>query len=98
MEHTNHVASQDEQHRRGAGRLPGLIASVGLSLCALCCAAPLLIAAGIGSTALLAYAAIGEKVGLGLAVAAVVAYVVARYRRRSAQVCSINCATRPRKA
>jgi len=97
MEHADQAAPVLNQRRR-IGRLAGLIASVGLSLCALCCAAPLLIAAGIGGTALLAYAAVGEKVGMGLAVAAITAYLVARFWRRSARSCSIDCAARPRKA
>lgn len=95
MEQTSHGTPQTEQ--RSIGRLPGLIASVGLSLCVLCCTAPLLIAAGIGSSALLAYTAVGEKVGFGLAIAAAGAYLISRYRQRNAQVCSINCAARPRR-
>jgi len=83
---------------RRTGRIAGLAASIGVAMCALCCTAPLLIGAGIGSAALLAYVGIGEKVGMALLALSVVGYLIARYRRRHTAACSVHCVARPKRA
>jgi hypothetical protein len=83
-----------------ANRAPKFVLGAGAALCMLCCAAPLLIGAGIGGSALIAFAAHAEAVALGLLVTAVVTYFLLRYRARTVvkegAACSVDCASRPR--
>lgn len=95
------AASSKLERDEKADRAPRFVLGAGAALCMLCCAAPLLIGAGIGGSALLAFAAHAETVAMVLLGVAVVAYLALRYRARHSlregAACSVDCASRPRK-
>ncbi len=98
--HAGRVTSSGLVRDEKANRAPKFILGAGAALCMLCCAAPLLIGAGIGGSALIAFAAHAETVAMVLLATAVVTYFVLRYRARNVlkegAACSVDCASRPR--
>jgi len=74
---------------KNTGKTARIIAFLGIGLCGLCCALPIIGIVG-GAGVLSTIAVYAEKIGIVLLIIAVAAFAVAYYQRRKSPTCNID--------
>lgn len=72
------------------GRTAKRLGFLGIGLCGLCCALPIIGIVG-GASLLSVIAVYAEKIAIVLLIASMAAFAIYFYRKRSASACDINC-------
>ncbi len=75
---------------RGSGRLAKILGFIGIGLCALCCALPVLVLIG-GAGILTGIAMHAEKLAIVLLITSSALFAIWLYKRTQAPACDIDC-------